>query len=186
MINKMTTVMLLIIAVNISFSQNINLSLKDSHSSSGMHYRKADLPISLYILGIVAFISPMAVFEDKKVFFGLTKEVSLGIFPYGRASFEYSYIFRSYNTSHLRFSYNYDFFLESGDFIIFTTTLGAGYFTDTKNKGWFGQLAGGAILAMSEYITFYPNLKYRYTFINEKIKSDIHDVSLGVAFVFYL
>ncbi len=186
MSNKFIPLLLIIVAVNISFSQNINLSLKESHSSSGLHYRKADLPFPLFALGIVALISPMVVFEDKKVFFGLTKEVSLGKYPYGRVSFEYSYIFRSYNTSHLRFSYNYDFFYETNMYIAFALSPGVGYFTDTKNKGWFGQLAAGAIIAMSEYITFYPNLKYRYTFINEKTKSDIHDVSLGVAFVFYL
>ena len=185
--NKLILVFLFSVLISSSYSQNTFFKLKENRSfkNDGLHYKKADLPLPLYLLGIVAFIGPMAVFEDKKVFFGLTKEVSIGKFPYGRASFEYSYIFRSYNTSHLRFSYNYDFILEAGDFIAFIATLGAGYFTDTKNKGWFSQVSAGVILPPGEYITFCPYFKYRHTFIKEKTKTDINDVSLGVAFVFY-
>lgn len=186
MTNKFVFPLLFIIFVNISYSQSINLSLKDSRTKiSSPHYKKTDLPLSLYLLGIAALISPMVVFEDRKVFFGITKELSFGKYPYGRASIEYSYIFRSYNTSHLRFSYNYDYFFGAGDFMAFAVTIGGGYFTDTQNKGWFGQTSGGVIFAASEVFTFYPNLKYRHTFIKDQLKSDINDISLGVAFIIF-
>ncbi len=163
-----------------SNSQTVNLRLNSNRSSeagSGL--------VMPYIFYAAAFINPMIVFEDKKVFFGLTKEITFGKFPYGRISFEYSYIFRSYNTSHLRFSYNYDIILEAGDFVAFTASPGLGYFTDTRNKGWFAQGSVGAILPFGGFIAAAPYLRYRHTFIKEKLKTDIDDVSLGMAFMIY-
>lgn len=144
--------------------------------------KEADAPTYFYL---AAIINPMLVIEDKKVFFGLTKEVSFGKFPYGRIAFEYSYIFRSYSTSHLRFSYNYDIILEAGNFVGFVATPGVGYFTDTKNSGWFLHGSVGAILPVSDYVAFGPYLRYRHTFIKDKTKSDINDISLGVSFMFW-
>ena len=142
------------------------------------------LPFIFYAL---LFINPMLVIEDKKAFFGLTKEVSVGYFPYGRLAFEYSYIFRSYNTSHLRFSYNYDIILEAGNFAAFILTPGAGYFTDTHNKGWFVQGSFGLILP-AIFSAVNPYFRYRHTFIQDKLpgKTDIDDISLGMGFMFYL
>jgi len=165
------------------------LKLKDSHGRNYYsktprnYYSKADIPASWYFAAIV---NPMLVVEDKKVFFGLTKEISAGVFPYGRLAFEYSYIFRSYNTSHLRFSYNYDFILEAGDFVGIIATPGIGYFTDTKNDGWFIQGSFGALLGPGEPLMFNPYIKYRHTFTTEKTKSDINDISIGVGFAFFL
>jgi hypothetical protein len=147
-------------------------------------YKKTDVPTHIFALGLLALISPMAVFEDKKVFFALTKEVSIGKFPYGRLAFEYSYVFRSYNKSHFRFSYNYDIILEAGDFFALIATPGAGYFTDTKNKGWFLHGSAGVVIG-GEPISFSPYLRYRHTFIHDKLKSDINDVSLGCALIFF-
>lgn len=144
--------------------------------------KKADAPTYFYL---AAIINPMLVIEDKKAFFGLTKEISFGKFPYGRVAFEYSYIFRSYNTSHLRFSYNYDIILEAGNFVGFVATPGAGYFTDTKNNGWFLHGSFGAIIPASDHVAFSPYLRYRHTFIKDKTKSDINDISLGVGFTFW-
>lgn len=148
----------------------------------GLNYSKAGVPLSFYI---AAIINPMLVIEDKKAFFGLTKEVSIGKFPYGRLAFEYSYIFRSYITSHLRLSYNYDIILEAGNFVGFVVTPGAGYFTDTKNNGWFIHGSFGAILPTGNYFAFNPYLRYRHTFIKDKSKSNINDISLGVGLMFY-
>jgi hypothetical protein len=174
---------------NTVHSQNyqINLKLKESPGlkTSYPNYKKSDLPTYLFVLGIAAIISPMAVFEDKKVFFALTKEISFGKFPYGRVSIEYSYVFRSYNTSHLRFSYNYDFVLFAADFLGAIASPGAGYFTDTKNSGWFLQGSAGVLFAKSDQLAIHPYIKYRHTFIKDKLKSDINDVSLGMAFIFY-
>ncbi len=181
----------LFILTNISSAQNYELKLKDNNSAlakphlSKPLYKKSDLPTPLFIIGIAALISPMVVFEDKKVFFALTKEISIGKYPFGRISFEYSYVFRSYNTSHHRFSYNYDFMAETGYLIAFVATTGAGYFTDTKNKGWFLQGSVGAIMGPGEIILLNPYLKYRHTFIKDKSKTDINDISLGMAFILY-
>lgn len=171
-----------------SFSQQIDLNLNESKSSklnSPNFYKKADLSTPLLALGIAALISPMIVFEDKTVFFALTKEVSIGKYPLGRFSFEYSYVFRSYNNSHFRLSYNYDHILEAGDFIAFCLTPGAGYFTDTKNNGWFLHTSIGALFVPSEYFALNPYFRYRYTFITEKTKSNINDISLGMSFIVY-
>lgn len=163
--------------LNNSPNNSENIKLKPFKLSS-----KSGPPTYFYI---AAIINPMLVIEDKKVFFGLTKEVSFGKFPYGRIAFEYSYIFRSYNTSHIRVSYNYDFVLEAGNFVGFIATQGAGYFTDTKNNGWFLQGSVGAIMATSDNFGISPYLRYRHTFIKDKTKSDINDISLGVGFMFY-
>jgi|SRR5690349_18216932 len=163
------------------------LKLKQSSlNNSKLLYKKTDIPTPLLVIGIVSLISPMAVFEDKKVFFALTKEVSIGKFPYGRLSFEYSYVFRSYNQSHFRFSYNYDIMLESSEFAAIIASPGVGYFTDTHNKGWFLQGSAGVLLPFSEFITYHPYIRYRHTFINDKLKSDINDISIGMAFILYL
>jgi hypothetical protein len=161
--------------------------LKESNTSNNnsLFYKKTDLPTPLFVIGIITLISPVVVFEDKKVFFALTKEISIGKFPYGRLSFEYSYVFRSYNQSHFRFSYNYDIVLESSDFAAVIASPGAGYFTDTHNKGWFLQGSAGLLLPFSEFITYHPYFRYRHTFISEKTKSNIHDISLGMAFILY-
>ncbi len=183
-------IFVLFILTNTSSAQNYELKLKDNNSALTKPYitkpmfKKSDLPTPILVIGIIAIISPMVVFEDKKVFFALTKEVSIGKFPYGRLSFEYSYVFRSYNTSHLRFSYNYDIPLAAGGYVAVITAPGIGYFTDTKNKGWFLQGSLGALIG-GEPLTFNPYLKYRHTFIKDKSKTDINDISLGMALIIY-
>ncbi len=155
-------------------------TLLKTHS---MSFKKSGIPASWYLAAIV---NPMLVIEDKKAFFGLTKEISAGVFPYGRLAFEYSYIFRSYNTSHFRFSYNYDVILEAGDFVGIIATPGGGYFTDTKNEGWFLHGSVGALLGPGEPLMFNPCLRYRHTFLKDPAKSNINDISLGVGFAFFL
>lgn len=145
---------------------------------------KSALPLVYYT---ALFINPMLVIEDKKPYFALTKEISIAYYPLGRLAFEYSYVFRSANTSHLRASYNYDIVLEAGDFAAFILSPGAGYFTDTQNKGWFGQASFGVILPIGIAVT-YPYIRYRHTFIQDKPagKTDIDDLSLGMGVMFFL
>ncbi len=168
--------------LNLNFNMDKNAYGNSLLTPLNITYSKAGAPLSFYI---AAIINPMLVIEDKKVFFGLTKEVSIGKFPYGRLAFEYSYIFRSYNTSHLRLSYNYDIILDIGQFVGFVATPGVGYFTDTKNNGWFIHGSFGAILPTGNYFAFNPYLRYRHTFIKDISKSNINDVSLGVGLMFY-
>jgi hypothetical protein len=173
------------------FAQNYELNFNDvlqknTGLNSKAYIKKTGVGAIPYLYYTLLFINPMLVIEDKKPYFGLTKEMSFGYYPYGRIALEYSYIFREKNTSHLRASYNYDFILEGGDFAAFNLTPGVGYFTDTKNKGIFAQLSFGIIIpawisAMNPYI------KYRHTFIQNKAvdKTDIDDISLGMGFMFY-
>lgn len=193
MIKKIPALLLLGFIFNLSvISQTTDFKLKkpklkESSSIMGnLLYKQSDIPTPLFVIGIVALISPMVVFEDKKVFFALTKEVSIGRFPFGRVSFEYSYVFRNYNQSHIRLSYNYDIVLEASQFAAIIASPGVGYFTDTHNKGWFLQGSAGVLLPFSEFITYHPYIRYRHTFIKDKLKSDINDVSLGLAFILYL
>src|SRR4030095_10568426 len=106
------------------------------------------------------------------------------LYPYGRFAFEYSYIFRDSNTSHLRFSYIYDVIIETDYFVVGDINAGAGYFTDTKNKGWFLQASGG-LLVPTSHVILNPYLRYRHTFISTADKTDIDDISLGAAFIFF-
>ncbi len=156
---------------------------------SGKHfpayYNKAGLPTGTAVAGIVfLLINPVLVFEDKKIFWGLTKEVSYSLFPYGRIAFEYSFLFRTFNKNHFRFSYNYDFIYQQGrSWLMFVISLGAGYFTDTEKKGVFAQSSAGFFIPTPLFI-IHPYIKYRFTLVPEKNRSDIHDLSLGAGFLF--
>lgn len=148
-------------------------------------HKKTDAPTGMFAgLIFLSFINPILVFEDKKIFWGLTKEISKSFYPYGRLSFEYSFLFRTFNKNHFRFSYNYDHVFENrSDFVIFTLSPGAGYFTDTENNGAFVQGSGGLFFPTPVFMG-HLYMKYRFTKIFDKNKSDIHDISLGLGFVF--
>ncbi len=193
---KLIIVLILFVSLKSASSQSImneplQLKLKDNsplksktiYEKPGL-YKKADMPIPVYLAAVIFFINPILVFEDKKIFGGLTKEISFSIFPYGRVSFEYSFLFRQFNKHHLHISYNYDFMLEQGrEFFAFHVSPGTGFFTDTKNKGIFGQLSFGCFIPAPFFlIDLY--VKYRYTNTLDKNKSDIHDISLGSGLIF--
>lgn len=149
--------------------------------------KKSGAPAFL-IAGIALFfINPEVVIENKKVYFGLTKEVSAGFFPYGRIAFEYSYIFRSFDRNHLRISYNLDYIFESRDFIAFWLSGGVGYFTDTKNNGIFPQLSIAALIpvSMGGFGAVYPYFKARQTFVKGQENSNITDFSFGMGLLLY-
>ena len=143
--------------------------------------------------GVIAFwpLNPMLVYENKKIYFGLTKEISIGFLYRFKFSLEYSYIFRDANNNHLRSSLNYIIPLSTSDFAIISTSLGAGYFTDTKKSGLFPQGSFELILAPADYlaISFYMKLRHTITvgtFNSGNNKSNITDFSLGIATIFIL
>ena len=115
----------------------------------------------------VAFwlLNPMLLYENKKIYFGLTKEVSIGFLYRFKFSLEYSYIFRDANNNHLRSSLNYIIPLSTSDFAIISTSLGAGYFTDTKKSGLFPQGSIELIIAPIDNlaISFYSRLRHTIT-----------------------
>ena len=141
--------------------------------------------------GVIAFwpLNPMLVYENKKIYFGLTKEVSIGFLHRFKFSLEYSYIFRDTNNNHLRSSLNYIIPLSTSDFAIISTSIGAGYFTDTKKSGIFPQGSIELMIAPTDniVISFYSRLRHTITvgtFNSGSNKSNITDLSLGIATIF--
>ncbi len=140
------------------------------------------------ILGSILILTPTLVIEGGKSHFGLSKEFSIGKFPYGRAELDYTYIFRSERTSAVHLSYNLDIPF-NGSFrkpSLFMFSPGAGYYTDFTRKGFFAQLAIGfwAGTGFSDAIAIHPNLKIRNVFKNDNY-SNIFEISLGVGFGIY-
>jgi len=108
------------------------------------------LPLAIGILSIFYFVNPIILYEDEKVSAGLTKELSLGFGNFGeyRIGFEYSLIFRGYQKNHVRLSVKYDNLLnniEPSNMLQGTPVLsiGAGYFTDFDNHGFFPEISYG-------------------------------------------
>ena len=169
-----------------SLKENSSASSQFENTKSSMpFFKKTDMPTGLFAAGIAGlFINPILVFEDKKIFWGLTKEISIAFFPYGRLNLEYSFLFRTFNKNHIRISYNYDFIEQNrSDWVMYRTSAGAGFFTDTKSNGIFAQVSPGFFIA-SPIVIFDLYLKYRFTYTFNKNKSDIHDISLGMGLLF--
>jgi hypothetical protein len=170
----------LLISVN-SFSQlslpeNRLLNRDYSASNSG----------NTIILSAILLITPTLILEDGNPYFGLSKELSIGRFPFGRAEFDYSYIFRSERTSAVHLSYNLDIPLFGSRGSAFMISPGAGYYTDFTRKGFFGQLAIGlfATTGFSDAVAIHPCLKFRAAFIKDGFP-EVYEISLGVGFGIY-
>jgi len=178
-------VLLIVACCCSSFSQlkiksQTNYFSKNSKTSSV-------LPISIGVLAAVYLLNPIISYEDRKVYAGLTKEVSIGWGKIGehRTAFEYSMTFGGNIRHHLRFSYKYDILLKPGiepSHILQGTSVlsvGAGYFTDFEGKGIFPELTYGYSIR-NHKLLFYPHVKLRHTFMIDKGKSDITDFSFGI------
>ncbi|MCI0474595.1 MAG: hypothetical protein L0Y76_13550 [Ignavibacteria bacterium] len=138
--------------------------------------------------GILLYlINPIIVYEDKKIYMGLSKEFSVGFGNFGehRAALEYSFLFTGNISHHARLSYKYDLMfkknLEPSHTLQGTSvlSLGAGYFTDFHKNGIFPELTYGYSLR-NHKLLIYPNVKIRYTFMFRKDDFDIMDLSFGV------
>lgn len=174
------TIMLMMLTVFVR-SQSLN------HVTEGTAEGKKGSGMLIDVIGYTLFlINPDVIVESKKVHFGLTKELSAGIYPLGRAEFEYTYVFRSERKSNFRLSYNFDIPVsgigQTGGFFI---SPGGGYYTDLERKGWFAQISAGLIGApFAGKLRVHPNLKLRKTFVQD-LYPDIFDVSLGVGLCLY-
>lgn len=140
------------------------------------------------VLGSILILTPTLVLQDSRAYFGFSKELSLGKFPYGRAEFDYTFVFRSERNSLFHLSYNLDIPLNF-DFrqsSIFMLSPGAGYYTDLTDKGYFVQLAFGvwASTGLLEGLSIHPNIKFRNVF-KQNGKPGLFEASLGVGFGFY-
>jgi hypothetical protein len=129
-------------------------------------------------------LNPILMIEGEKFYAGITKEIAIGFFPYGRIAAEYSLIFRETRVNHLRFSYNYDFPVEVGDFAAFMISVGGGYFTDFDKEGYFPQASLSLLFPLTDNISTNPYFKLRRTFMKDKEESDISDVSFGFSLCF--
>jgi hypothetical protein len=140
------------------------------------------------LLGSILLISPSLVLEDSKAYFGLSKEISAGIYPYGRAELDYTYIFRSTYTSTLNISYNLDIPLNGkfNDPSLFFISPGGGYYTDFTRHSAFIQASLGlfAGTGFSSGVSVHPNIKFRKVFRRDSYPGSF-EISLGVGFAVY-
>lgn len=129
---------------------------------------------------IVFPFNPIFQLQDKKFYAGITKEVSLMAYPYGRLAVEYSLIFRETRLNQFRASYNFDVGLETGDLFAFLLSVGGGYFTDFHDVGYFPQASLSLLLPLWDKMATVPYFKVRETFMTKDVP-DIFDVSLGLS-----
>lgn len=162
-----------------SFSQNHNHL--NSEIKLRLHKDKNKITSDGFTEILVAAfpLNPIFQLQDKRFYAGITKEISYGFYPYGRIAAEYSLIFRETKLNQLRASYNMDLPLESGDFYAFLLSVGAGYFTDFTDEGFFPQASLSLFLPVFDKIAVPLYFKVRETFMT-KDKPDIFDVSFGL------
>lgn len=143
--------------------------------------------LSIGIGAILYLINPIILYEDKKIFMGLTKELSVGYGKLGehRFAFEYSFVFTGHISNHFRLSYKYDLLLKEkiepshmlqGTGVL---SLGGGCFTNLSKQGAFPEVTFGYSLR-NHKLLIYPHMKIRHTFMFRKIDSDITDISFGL------
>jgi hypothetical protein len=139
---------------------------------------------------VVLTLTPTVVYGDKKFYFGLGRELSLAFGKRGefRLSGEYTYVFRDNLKSQIRVAAKYDIlsklrhgeWIDEREFI----SIGAGYYTDTKNSGIAPEVSAGFRIGGDSSLLLYPYLKLRHTFMLKKDIPDNTDFSLGLAIGF--
>ncbi len=143
--------------------------------------------ISIGIASILYLINPIILYEDEKIYAGLTKELSVGFGKLGehRVAFEYSFVFTGNISHHLRFSYKYDLLMKDNikpsNTLQSTSVLsfGGGYFSNFNKQGLFPELTYGYSIRNHKLLIF-PHVKIRHTFMFGKEDTDITDISFGV------
>lgn len=158
---------------------NFNNNYTDK-SESNISYNSAKT------LAILFPFNPIFLIENKKFYAGITKEISVGKFPFGRLAAEYSLIFRKTHLNQLRFSYNLDIPLESSDLVVLMLSVGCGYFTDFSKEGYFPQASLGMLIPFDDAAGINTYLKFRNTFVTDDNESDIFDFSFGLGVSVYL
>lgn len=147
--------------------------------------------ISIGMGTFLYLVNPILIYENKRIYAGITKEISLGFGKFGenRLAFEYSFIFGGNISHHIRFSYKYDFMLKEkiepshnlqGTVVV---SPGTGYFTNFSKQGFFPEFTFGYSLR-NHKILIYPHIKIRHTFMFKKTESNITDISFGIIFGF--
>jgi hypothetical protein len=178
----LNTLLILLIYINV-YSQ-INPVYNQPNTSASP---ASMTTVSLGVGAILYLINPIILYEDKKIYMGLTKELSVGFGKFGehRFAFEYSFVFTGHLSNHFRLSYKYDLLLKNkiepshmlqGTGVL---SLGGGYFTNLSKQGAFPEVTFGYSLRNHKLLIF-PHVKIRHTFMFRKIDSDITDISFGV------
>ena len=164
---------------------------QDSNFDGGSSAKKADDSYILIGTAVVLLVSPTFIIEDKKFYFGLSRELCLGFGKEGefRISAEYTFIFRSNLKHHFRAALKYDILSELNRGAWLDTrsyvSIGAGYFLDAGGIGFSPELSAGIRIGADEGFNLYPYIKLRHTFMLKKEKPDNSDFSLGIAFGFH-
>ena len=172
---------------NIPVTPHINLRNNYLHNTQG-----ATDPMIFIGALLIVFATPTVVYENKKIYFGLSRELSLAFGPIGefRVSAEYSYIFRSALKHHFRASVKYDILsnLSKGDWLDDRgfLSIGAGYFVDSEGSGIPAEISAGYRIGGEGSFYLYPAIKLRHTFMTKKDKPDNTDFSLGMAIGYHL
>lgn len=183
-------ILLLIVCCN-SFSQQIDF-LQSIFKSNLQPLSKTKistsvLPVSIGVLTAIYLLNPIAEYTNKKVYAGLTKEFSVGWGKLGehRTSVEYSIIFGGNFRNYLRLSYKYDFLLAHGiqpSHMLQGTgviSFGGGFFTDFSGNGLFPEITYGYSIR-NHRLLIYPHIKLRHTFMFDRSKAGITDLSFGI------
>ena len=127
-------------------------------------------------------LNPIVTYENKRVDFGLTKEVSFAfdLESMNRVGLEYSFIFRKERQNQIRTFFEHDIFLEAGEFMAVTMGIGGGYFTDFKKKGFFPQVTYNLIIPIVDRVGINLYFKLRHTFMTGREETDVTDLSTGM------
>lgn len=184
---KTVLILMVFICTGSIYSQNLKLSdleiKKNERNINIIPTEKAETELFKPIM-LLWPLNPSVVVENKKVYFALTKEISV-MLPrvLGKVGFEYSYVFRADRNNHLRVFADYFYPIEAGDFAVVIFNIGGGYFTDTKKSGLFPQLSMSILAPMSDYFAINLYVKARQTFMLKKEESNIFDGSFGIGLV---
>ena len=180
-------ILLLLFCYNSVYSQSeINQPLYTT-TNSNVTSPAPFTTLSIGVVSVLYLINPIILYEDEKVYAGLTKELSVGFGKFGeqRIAFEYSFVFTGNISHHLRFSYKYDLLMKDNikpSHTLQTTSvlsLGGGYFTNFNKQGLFPELTYGYSLRNHKLLIF-PHVKIRHTFMFGKEDADITDISFGI------
>jgi hypothetical protein len=181
--------LILLIYCNIysQINQSLNQPISSYNKQNTITSPNSMTTVSLGIGAILYLINPIILYEDKKIYAGLTKELSVGFGKFGehRFAFEYSFVFTGNISHHLRLSYKYDLLLkkdiEPSHMLQGTSVLspGAGYFANFSKTGIFPELTFGYSLRNHKILIF-PHVKIRHTFMFRKDDKDITDLSFGI------
>lgn len=178
---------LFVMTANICSQETDKAFLRNkNHFSRISRTQSTFLPVSIGVGVILYLINPIVLYENKRLYAGITKEISIGFGNFGehRLGFEYSFVFAGNISHHLRFSYKYDILkngIEPSNMIQGTSVLsfGAGYFTNFDKQGMFPEIAYGYSLRNNKLLLF-PHVKLRHTFMFKKDQADITDISFGI------